>query len=58
VDVLMSECVAHRGKWGFTCARDRPWKRSGGCADGELFDVVAKICRSPCIGSPNLSGGD
>ena len=55
---LTSKCVVHRGKWGFTCSRDRPWKRSGGCAAGELFDVVAKICRSQCVGSPSPSGGD
>jgi hypothetical protein len=56
---LTSACVVHRGKWGFTCSRDRPWKRSGGCAAGELFDVVAKICRSQCVGSPSSpSGGD
>lgn len=46
-DVLIQECVAHRGTWGFTCGQ-HDWKRSGGCGVGELFDVVLKKCRVQC----------
>ncbi len=58
LESLQGSCLASRGKWGFTCAASRPWKRSGGCPAGMLFSPVLKKCKPVCdAASPSPSSG-